>query len=248
MRGFTSLFAFYQPSHYRLGEVAGRKWLVSPSGHPVAWRYDSSQLQLITLPPDPFDDDLVTATQVAAKLGRNRADLLGYTWTPSAWTPARLAQIRRLNADSAAKQQYIGYLKERYAYSIERVNEIYGLESTSFSDLLTETFAKLETTKPTVAADDRQFLLDTAARVAEALAEALKEAHPGALLFTEPVDDAEIAALMAQFAPVLVSRQPLAAARAQVLLAKPPLVMPKNIVGLADDPQPLEALLSIPSK
>lgn len=248
MRGFTSLFAFYQPSHYRLGVVAGRMWLVSPAGQPVAWRYDPAQLQVITLPVDPFDDDLVTATQVAAKLGRNRADLLGYTWTPSSWSPARLTQIRRRNADSAAKQQYIGYLKERYAYSIERVNEIYGLESTSFSDLLTETFAKLDPTKPAVAADDRQFLLDAASRVAEAIAEALKEAHPGALLFTEPIDDAEIATLLAKFAPVLVSRQPLAAARAQVLLAKPPLVMPKNIVGLADTVKPLEALLPIPQK
>lgn len=254
MRGFTSLFAFAQPSHYRLGEVAGRKWLVSPAGLPVAWRYTPAHLQLITLPTDPFDDDLLSATQQSAKFGRERSTLLGYSWTPTDWTPTRLAKIRRLNGDSAAKQQYIGYLKERYAYSIERVNQIYGLESTSFSDLLTESFDKLDPSNPAIAADDHQFLLDTASRLAEALRDALQDAHPGALLFTEPLADPEIAAtvagtvagMMAKFADVLVSHQPLPSAKAQVLLRKPPQPLPPNVVGLSSDITPLEQLLPIP--
>ena len=219
---------------------------MSPAGLPVAWRYTPSDLQLINLPADPFDDDLVSATQQAAKLGRARSTLLGYTWTPTDWTPTRLTKIRRLAGDSAAKQQYIGYLKERYAYSIERVNQIYGLESTSFSDLLTESFAKLEPSNPAIAADDHRFLLDTASRLAEAIHDALQDAHPGALLFTEPLNDPEIAAIMAKFADVLVSHQPLPSAKAQVLLAKPPQPLPPNIVGLSSDITPLEQLLPIP--
>ncbi|MBY0506160.1 MAG: hypothetical protein K2X03_19745 [Bryobacteraceae bacterium] len=246
MRGLTSLFALLQPSHYRLGTVAGRQWLLSPRGAPVAWRYAPETLELIQLGPDPFDDDLVTAAQQAAQRGRQRSALIGYTWAPSHWSPARLKALRRLGADSAGKQQYVGYLKERYAYSIERVNEIYGLESTSFSDLLTESFTRLDTGKPAVAADDRQFLHDTASRIAEALAAALKEAHPGALLFTEPMEDSGLAAAMAQHADVLVASQPLASAKAQVLLGAPPEPLPANVVGLARDLAALERLLPIP--
>jgi hypothetical protein len=235
LRWGTSLFAALAPSHYRLGEADGRTWLLPPSGPPVAWRYDPAALETITVGTDPFDDEVVTAVEAAAMRGRERTSLVGYTWTPSDWSPARVTKMRALAAESAGKQQYVGYLKERYAYSIERVNEIYGLESTSFSDLLIESFARLDTAKPAVAEDDRLFLADTAGRLAEAIASTLRKAHPGALLFSEPC-----AGLAARaFAPhvdVLLTRAYLSNTKPQVLLGVPPTPLPSNVVGQAIPP------------
>lgn len=222
---------------------------MSPAGAPVAWRYDPTALQMIDVGHDPFDDDLIAAVQKAAELGRRRTALVGYTWPASPWTTARLTALRQLPAESAGKQQYVGFLKERYAYSIERVNAIYGLESTSFSDLLNESFAQLPTNQTAAAADDRQFLSDTATRLAETLALALKAAHPGALLFSEPVAEAGIAAeAFASHAAVLVAAVYHPSAKAQVLLGPAPKPLPANVVGLHRDLQVLESLLPIPTK
>lgn len=222
---------------------------MSPGGVPVAWRYDPAALQLIEVNQALFDDDLLAAVQKASALGRRRAALVGYTWPASDWTSARVTAMRRLSAESAGKQQYVGFLKERYAYSIERVNEIYGLESTSFSDLLTEGFAALDTSRAAVAADDRQFLADCAARLAETLATELQSAHPGALLFSEPVTGAGIAAdAFARHAAVLVTSVAHPTAKAQVILGAPPQPLPPNVVGLASDFERLESLLPIPKK
>ena len=220
---------------------------MSPAGQPVAWRYDPAALESIDLPGDLFDEQLVAAVQKAALAGRQRSNLVGYTWTPSPWTRARVTAIRR-SGESASKQHYVGFLKERYAYSIERVNELYALESTSFTDLLTDRFLNLDETRATVAADDRDFLLELAGRVAESVALALQTAHPGALLFTEPLDSPDIAAAMAPHADVLVSRQPLPTAPAQVLLGAPPAALPMNVVGLAGAIEPLARLLPTPPK
>ncbi len=222
---------------------------MSPDGNPIAWRYDPAALQLIDVGPDPFDDHLVAAVQKAAGLGRQRAALLGYTWTASNWTSARVTATRNLSAESAGKQQYVGFLKERYEYSIERVNAIYGLESTSFSDLLTESFARLDTTQPAVAQDDRQFLADTATRLAETLAAELKTAHPGALLFSEPLVEAGLAAdAFASHVAVLVTAVHHPSVKAQVILGTPPRPLPSTVVGLASDLPLLERLLPIPKK
>ena len=223
--------------------------MFSPAGLPTAWRYDPATLELIAAGPDPFDDELVAAVLKAALRGKQRSNLVGYIWSVSDWTPARVTAIRKLSAESAGKQQYVGFLKERYAYSIERVNQIYGLESTSFSDLLIESFAHLDLARPEVAADDHQFLAETASRLAEAIAASLHTAHPGALLFSEPLPAALVAAdAFVRHADVLVSSVHHPAAKAQVLLAPPPQPLPSNIVGLQQDLDSLERLLPIPKK
>ena len=222
---------------------------MSPAGLPIAWRYDPAALELITVGRDPFDDELVTAVLNAVLRGKQRSNLVGYTWSVADWTPVRVTAIRKLSAESAGKQQYAGFLKERYAYSIERVNQIYGLESTSFSDLLIESFAQLDLARPEVAADDRQFLAETASRLAEAIAATLHTAHPGALLFSEPLHGSPVAAeAFVRHADVLVSSVHHPAAKAQVLLGPPPRPLPSNIVGLAQDLDSLERLLPTPPK
>ena len=222
---------------------------MSPLGLPTAWRYDPAALELITVAPDPFDDELVTAVLNAVLRGKQRSNLVGYTWSVSDWTPSRVTAMRKLITESAGKQQYVGFLKERYAYSIERVNQIYGLESTSFSDLLIESFAQLDLARPEVAAADRQFLAETASRLAEAIAGTLHTAHPGALLFSEPLRGSAAAAdVFVRHADVLVSSVHHPAARAQVLLAPPPQPLPFNVVGLQQDLDSLERLLPIPPK
>ncbi len=206
---------------------------MDPAGQPLVWRYDPGALQLIDVSGDPFDEQLVAAVQKAAQTGRRRTALIGYTWTPSDWSLARVARLRR-TSESASKQQYVGFLKEKYAYSIERVNDLYGLESTSFTDLLTDPFAKLDATRPAVVADDREFLAESAARLAESVALALRETHPHALLFSETLASPEAAVAMAPHVDVLVSAHPVPTAKAQILLARPPEPMPPNIIGFAD--------------
>lgn len=227
--------------------VSGRKWLVAPTGLPVAWRYDLAALETIAVGSDPFDAEVVEAVHKAAAKGKHRAGLVGYTWTPSDWSPARVSAMRQRPAESAAKQQYVGYLKERYSYSIERVNEIYGLESTSFSDLLIESFSKIDVARPAIQADDREFLSDTASRLAQAVAETLRTVHPGALLFSEPASG-PAADAFAGFVDVLVTPTPHSQARAHVLLGTPVRPLPANVVGLDTDIAVLEALLPTPPK
>ncbi len=215
----------------------------------MAWRYDPAGLQVIDIGGDLFDDQLVAAVERAAQLGRPRSLLAGYTWPSSDWSVQRTKAIRH-GPESASKQQYVAFLKERYSYSIERVNELYGLESTSFTDLLTDKFTNFDSSRPAVLADDRLFLIEAAGRLAESLTEALKQAHPAALLFSEPffVGGDEAAAAMASHVDVLVSQRPLPAAKAQVLLMNPPQPLPANVVGLAGEIGYLQRLLPIPPK
>ena len=223
--------------------------MISPAGLPTAWRYDPAALELITIRPDAFDDELAAVVLKAVSRGKQRSNLLGYTWSVSDWTPSRVTAIRKLVTESAGKQQYVGFLKERYAYSIQRVNQIYGLESTSFSDLLIESFAQLDISRPEVVDDDRHFLVETASRLVETLAGTLHTAHLGALLFSEPLrGSAVVADVFIRHADVLVSSVHHPAAKAQVLLGPPPRPLPSNIVGLHQDLDPLERLLPIPPK
>jgi hypothetical protein len=93
-------------------------------------------------------------------------------------------------------------------------------------------------------ADDREFLIEAAGRLAASIAETLKTAHPGALLFSEPLATIPaIADAMAQSVDVLVSHQPLPAAKAQVLPSPPPDPLPTNIVGIAGNVDALKRLI-----
>ncbi len=58
------------------------------------------------------------------------------------------------------KQFYIAWLKDRYGYNIAKINEAYGLEMTSFSDLSESDFRQVDRKRKAVAEDDRLFLAD----------------------------------------------------------------------------------------
>lgn len=66
--------------------------------------------------------------------------------------------IRRLPAESPGKQAYVGFLKDRYGYTIGRVNEAYAIDFSSFTDLTSFDFQSLNRSRPAVVADDREFL------------------------------------------------------------------------------------------
>ncbi len=64
---------------------------------------------------------------------------------------------RRQPAESELRQNYVAFLKERYSYTIGRVNEAYGLEAASFTDLTAIDFRPLDRTRAAVADDDKEF-------------------------------------------------------------------------------------------
>jgi hypothetical protein len=64
------------------------------------------------------------------------------------------------NSATEGKQFYIAWLKDRYGYNIAKINEAYGLEMTSFSDLSESDFRQVDRKRKAVAEDDRLFLLD----------------------------------------------------------------------------------------
>lgn len=68
-----------------------------------------------------------------------------------------LSDLRRLSSSHDWKQFYVNWLKVRYAYNIARLNEAYGLESTSFTDLTESDFRRLDTQRAAVQKDDKDF-------------------------------------------------------------------------------------------
>lgn len=73
---------------------------------------------------------------------------------------AGAAAIATLPSSSEGKQFYIAWLKDRYRYNIAKINESYGTEATSFSDLSENDFRKIDRSRPAVAEDDKLFLSD----------------------------------------------------------------------------------------
>lgn len=89
------------------------------------------------------------------------------------------AKLATLPSSAEGKQFYIAWLKDRYAYNITRLNEAYGLESTSFTDLTENDFRQVDRKRPAVAEDDRLFLLDLAETVKQKLDAIFQSCAPG---------------------------------------------------------------------
>ena len=70
------------------------------------------------------------------------------------------AQLATQASATEGKQFYIGWLKDRYGYNIAKINEAYGLEMTSFSDLSESDFRQVDRKRKAVVEDDRLFLSD----------------------------------------------------------------------------------------
>ncbi len=69
-------------------------------------------------------------------------------------------QLATQASATEGKQFYIAWLKDRYGYNIVKINEAYGLEMTSFSDLSESDFRQVDRKRKAVAEDDRLFLAD----------------------------------------------------------------------------------------
>lgn len=83
-----------------------------------------------------------------------------------------LEAIRRLTGGEAGKELYVGFLKDKYEYNINRLNEAYGLDSQSFTDLTGDPFKTLDRKRPAVESDDREMV----ATIRETVLRLLKEA------------------------------------------------------------------------
>ncbi|MBM3725177.1 MAG: hypothetical protein FJW40_07105 [Acidobacteria bacterium] len=82
--------------------------------------------------------------------------------------PAWVRHFQKLGASTDGKQAYVGFLKDRYGYTITRFNEAYGVDFQSFTDLETFTFDGVDANRPAPNGDSREFiaaLREIAARV-----------------------------------------------------------------------------------
>ncbi|MBL8240023.1 MAG: hypothetical protein JNM66_21560 [Bryobacterales bacterium] len=100
--------------------------------------------------PDPFDGAFLYGKPRAAK-----AEEVEFRPAPArAWVLA----VRQMKEDAPAKQQYVQFLKELYGYNIGKLNEAYGLNAGSFTELLNYDYRRLELNRPAVERDDASFL------------------------------------------------------------------------------------------
>lgn len=100
--------------------------------------------------PDPFDGAFLYGKPRAAK-----AEAVEFRPVPArAWVQA----VRQMKEDAPAKQQYVQFLKELYGYNIGKLNEAYGLNAGSFTELLNYDYRRLDLERPAVERDDASFL------------------------------------------------------------------------------------------
>ncbi len=82
------------------------------------------------------------------------------------------SSVRALPSASDEKQFYAAWLKTKYAYQIGKLNEAYGTEFTSFTDLTESDFRSLDERRAAVVGDDKAFWADYEAYVASRTEEA----------------------------------------------------------------------------
>lgn len=113
--------------------------------------------------PDPFDAAFLRDQPRPAK-----AEEVVFRPAPSReWVHA----VRRMKEESPAKQQYVQFLKELYGYNIAKLNEAYGLEAGSFTELLSYDYRRLDPQRAAVRRDDEAFLKILTSAAIEAVRE-----------------------------------------------------------------------------
>ena len=99
--------------------------------------------------PDPFDPAFFSKWKATA------GEEIEFRPAPAReWVRA----VRQWPEEAPAKQQYVQFLKDLYGYNIARLNEAYGLNAGSFTELLTYDYRHLDTRRPAVRRDDEAFL------------------------------------------------------------------------------------------
>jgi len=100
--------------------------------------------------PDPFDASFLLRVPRVAE-----GEQVEFRPAPSRdWVLA----IRKMGEETPGKQQYVQYLKDLYGYNIGRLNEAYGLDAGSFTELLSYDYRRLDLQRPAVRRDDDAFL------------------------------------------------------------------------------------------
>lgn len=95
-----------------------------------------------------FQQDLEKTAK--ARCGREFRVALG--------TPDVVGLVRGFTGGEEGKELYVQFLKDRHGYAVARVNEIYGTDVASFTELLTERFPRVDRARREVQADDGAFL------------------------------------------------------------------------------------------
>jgi len=142
---------------------------------------------------DVFDPEVQqqirdTCAARAKSLEKNK-ELVAYLWTGiPVWNRAWVDWFRTLHADSPGKQQYVQFLKETYKYSVGDVNAIYGIDSTSFTDLGQIRWNAAGLDREKVRADDEAFLGSIAQVLYSTAAEAIRKVDQHHLILSEHFD------------------------------------------------------------
>lgn len=182
-------------------------------------------LTLALLLAPPFDD--VFDPKIQGRIAKTVSESCRWT-TQSPWTESWVSAIRRLPAGQSGKEQYLVFLKETYAYNIASLNQAYALDATSFTDLASIDFSKLDETRAAVRVDDQQFLGWIAHTLFQTVAVELRRCDPGRLATSEAlaVDTPSPVVLEATKAFDRIAARPDVADRMRRLTKKPVIVLP----------------------
>ncbi len=123
---------------------------------------------LFLSPADVFSEAVQTSIRNKVQQACEAVDTaaIGREWVDFA---------RGLDSEADGKQAYVGFLKERYEYNIVRLNEAYGLDAQSFTELTSLNFKSLDRTRKAVMEDDATFLASLREIVARVSQEGLKK-------------------------------------------------------------------------
>lgn len=182
-------------------------------------------LILALLLAPPFDD--VFDLKIQGRIAKTVARSCRWT-TPSPWTESWVSAIRRLPAGQPGKEQYLVFLKETYAYNIGALNQAYALDATSFTDLASIDFSKLDETRAAVRADDQQFLGWIAHALFQTVAVELRRCDPGRMAISEALTTDTPAPVVLEAAKAFdrIAVRPEAAERIRRITKKPVITVP----------------------
>jgi hypothetical protein len=195
----TVLLAAPDPGYYRLKRVEAEWRIVGPDEAPLEHAPQVSDrprttpfLAAVPLIPenrfaDVFDPAFQTGLRArcaeSVRTFRDNKLAVAYVFTGvPVWSREWVSWFRSLDAEADGKQQYLQFLKQTYSYNIDLLDAIYGIESTSFTDLAAYPWTGLDTARPAVRKDDEAFLGWIAQVLCATAVEALRKHDPNHLI------------------------------------------------------------------
>ncbi len=139
---------------------------------------------------DVFDDSVQTAFRQAlipaCRQIANDSLVLGVAFVDlPIWDSRRVDFYRALPAAAPGKTEYVRFLEDQYAGEIQSLNQAYGTQFTSFTDLSAATAWTLDTNQATVQQDDDLFMGRIAAVLYPLLKGIVREGAPHHLFMGE---------------------------------------------------------------